>query len=245
MRNFQIFHGYHTLFLNYCTRKIVLQSTFDMSESKFIPNCWYLKVDFLGGQKIYFEISVVWNNMSWNVNETSDNVPFIAPEIRDTLRYQCLRYQEFTVISIFHGCMVLIEKSITRVTDQHHEACRVMPNSDPESQIFLSIPYSHDRYFFLHTFLIYHIWFSKKNLVWNNTFSFKGFYWSWKKSTLPATAVRFFMFTSNLHKVTSFFDVTAVKTNVTRRCRYVTSYTTNALNTRDFYPVLGEITWVR
>ena len=36
------------------------------------------------------------------------------------------------IISIFHGCMVWIEKSITRVTDRHHVACRVMPNSDPE-----------------------------------------------------------------------------------------------------------------
>ena len=35
-------------------------------------------------------------------------------------------------ISIFHVCMVWIEKSVTRVTDRHHEACRVMPNSDPE-----------------------------------------------------------------------------------------------------------------
>ena len=34
-------------------------------------------------------------------------------------------------------------------------------------------------------------------------------YW---KPTLPATAVRFFTLTSNLHKVTSFSDVTAVKT---------------------------------
>ena len=33
-------------------------------------------------------------------------------------------------ISIFHGCMVWIEKSVTRFTDRHHEACRVMPNSD-------------------------------------------------------------------------------------------------------------------
>ena len=32
-------------------------------------------------------------------------------------------------ISIFHGCMVWIEKSLTRVTDWHHEACRVMLNS--------------------------------------------------------------------------------------------------------------------
>ena len=36
------------------------------------------------------------------------------------------------IISIFHGCFVWIEKSVTRVTDRHHEACRVMPNSDPE-----------------------------------------------------------------------------------------------------------------
>ena len=43
----------------------------------------------------------------------------------------------------------------------------------------------------------------------------KGFCLSLKKSTLPATAVRFFTFTSNLHKVTPFYDVTAVKTNVT------------------------------
>ena len=35
-------------------------------------------------------------------------------------------------ISIFHGCMVWTEKSVMRVTDWHREACRVMPNSDPE-----------------------------------------------------------------------------------------------------------------
>ena len=31
-----------------------------------------------------------------------------------------------------YGCMVWIEKSVTRVIDRHHEACLVMPNSDPE-----------------------------------------------------------------------------------------------------------------
>ena len=36
------------------------------------------------------------------------------------------------IISIFHGCIVWIEKSVTRVTDRHHKACRVIPNSDPE-----------------------------------------------------------------------------------------------------------------
>ena len=29
----------------------------------------------------------------------------------------------YRIISIFHGCMVWIEKSVTRVTDRHHEAC--------------------------------------------------------------------------------------------------------------------------
>ena len=33
-------------------------------------------------------------------------------------------------ISIFNECTVLIEKSIMRVTDQYHEACRAMLNSD-------------------------------------------------------------------------------------------------------------------
>ena len=95
--------------------------------------------------------------------------------------------------------MVWIEKSVTRVTDRHHEAC-------------------------------YEI----------TLFPLKGFYFSLKKSMLPATAVRFFTLTSNLHKVTSFSDVTAVKNQ-----RHLTSYTTYALNTHDFYPAPGEITWVR
>ena len=149
------------------------------------------------------------------------------------------------IISIFHGCMVWIEKSVTRVTDRHHEACRVMPNSDPEWQIFLSTPYTHDRYFFLHTSRLTTFDFQRRTCYKVILFPLKSFYSSLKKSTLPATAVRFFRLTSNLHKVTSFFDVTAVKTNATWRRWYVTSYTTNALNTRDFYPALGEITWVR
>ena len=71
----------------------------------------------------------------------------------DTLKHFVLSLGTIEkIISIFHGCMVWIEKSVTRVTDRHHEACRVMPNSDPMRQIFLSITYTHDRYFFLHTF---------------------------------------------------------------------------------------------
>ena len=41
-------------------------------------------------------------------------------------------YRVHKNISIIHGCMVWIEKSVTSVTDRHHETCRVMPNSDPE-----------------------------------------------------------------------------------------------------------------
>ena len=40
------------------------------------------------------------------------------------------------IISILHGCMVWIEKSVTRVTDRHQEACRKMPNSDSGELVF-------------------------------------------------------------------------------------------------------------
>ena len=46
-------------------------------------------------------------------------------------------------------------------------------------------------------------------------FPLKSFYSCLKKSTLPATAVRFLTLTSKLHKVTSFLDVMAIKSNVT------------------------------
>ena len=42
-----------------------------------------------------------------------------------------------------------MEKSVPRVSVRHHESDA---NSDPEGQIFLSMPNSHDRFFFLHTF---------------------------------------------------------------------------------------------
>ena len=85
------------------------------------------------------------------------------------------------IISIFHVCMVWIEKSLTRVTDRHHEACRVMPNSDPEWQIFLSTPYTHDRYFFLHTFWYTTFDFQSRTCVEITLFPLKGFYLSFKE----------------------------------------------------------------
>ena len=45
-----------------------------------------------------------------------------------TCHWSCTRYYKY--LSCVY--IVWIEKSFTRVTDRHHEACRVMPNSDPE-----------------------------------------------------------------------------------------------------------------
>ena len=66
-------------------------------------------------------------------------------------------------------------KSVTRVTDRHHEACRVMPNSDPEWQIFLSTPNNHDRYFFLHTFWFATFDFQRRTCYKVTLFSVKEF----------------------------------------------------------------------
>ena len=42
------------------------------------------------------------------------------------------------IIRLFNGCEVLIENSVMRVyvTVRHHEACRVMPNSNPSDRMF-------------------------------------------------------------------------------------------------------------
>ena len=37
--------------------------------------------------------------------------------------------KDYKYLSCVYG---VDRKSVTRVTDRHHEACRVMPNSDPE-----------------------------------------------------------------------------------------------------------------
>ena len=39
-------------------------------------------------------------------------------------------------IRIYHECDGRIEKSVPRIDVWHHEACRVMPNSDSEGQVF-------------------------------------------------------------------------------------------------------------
>ena len=57
----------------------------------------------------------------------------------------------FKNIRIHHECDGGIEKSVPRITDWHHEACRVMPNGDREGRIFLSHTYTNNGVFFLLT----------------------------------------------------------------------------------------------
>ena len=40
-----------------------------------------------------------------------------------------------------------IEKFVLRITDWHHEACRVMTNGDRKEQIFLSHPHTNNGFF--------------------------------------------------------------------------------------------------
>ena len=44
-----------------------------------------------------------------------------------------------------------IDKSDPRITDWHHEACRVMADGDHEGRIFLSLPHTNNGFFFLLT----------------------------------------------------------------------------------------------
>ena len=55
-------------------------------------------------------------------------------------------------ISIFNGCDVRIENSVTRVTVRHHEAVRVMRNSYPEWRNFQFESNNHYEFSFLLTF---------------------------------------------------------------------------------------------
>ena len=54
-------------------------------------------------------------------------------------------------IKIYHEYEGGIEKSILRITDLHHEACRVMTIDDREGRIFLSHPHANNGLFFLLT----------------------------------------------------------------------------------------------
>ena len=56
-----------------------------------------------------------------------------------------------SIIRIYHYCEGGIEKPVLRITDWHHEACRVMTNSDLKGQVFLSHSHTNNGFFFLLT----------------------------------------------------------------------------------------------
>ena len=98
------------------------------------------------------------------------------------------------IISIFHGCMVWIEKSVTRLA----EWCRTVIPCDG----FFYPYHTPKRYVFMHTFWLSTFDFQTRTWYKVTLFPLKSFYSSLKKPTLPATAIRFFTLTSCLHKVT-------------------------------------------
>ena len=69
-------------------------------------------------QKAWFEhYQRLFNaEFDWDLNHLSDESPVEGPPIPITI-------DMIKKISIFHGCTVWIEKSVTRVTDRHHKAC--------------------------------------------------------------------------------------------------------------------------
>ena len=77
-----------------------------------------------------------------------------------------------TIIRIHHKCEGGIEKSVPRITNWHHEACRVMTNGDHEGRIFLSRPHTNNVFFFLLTtkYLILY-WKNMKRLPENHEFA--------------------------------------------------------------------------
>ena len=52
------------------------------------------------------------------------------------------------IIRIYYECEGGIEKSILRIKDWHHGACRVMTNTDLEWRTFLSHPHTNNGFFF-------------------------------------------------------------------------------------------------
>ena len=64
----------------------------------------------------------------------------------------CIKGQKLTQVEnirIYHEYEGGIEKSVPRIGDWHHEACRVMKTSDLEQRIFLSHPHTNKEFFFL------------------------------------------------------------------------------------------------
>ena len=59
------------------------------------------------------------------------------------------------IISIHHKCEDVIEKSVLRITDWPHKACRMMTNGDPDGQIIIYHPHANNSFFFFITTSFY------------------------------------------------------------------------------------------
>ena len=67
------------------------------------------------------------------------------PHVKPQIQFNPIWFEiRVKIIKIYHECEGRIGKSVPRITDWHHEACRVMTNGDHEGQIFLSYPYANN-----------------------------------------------------------------------------------------------------
>ena len=71
------------------------------------------------------------------VNPYPDNI--LVQKILSAYYACCIYLNALQTIRIYHEYE--IEKSVPRITDLHHEACRVMTIGDLEGWIFLSRPH--------------------------------------------------------------------------------------------------------
>ena len=66
------------------------------------------------------------------------------------------------IIRIYQHCEGRIEKSVSRITVWHCEACRVMTNDDPEGRIFLSYPQTNNGFFSCSSLILFIYLFQNK-----------------------------------------------------------------------------------
>ena len=64
----------------------------------------------------------------------------------------CKTSRELQYKSLSWVWEVYRKNPVQMVIAWHHEACRVMPDCNPEGRILLSTPHTHNRIFLLHTF---------------------------------------------------------------------------------------------
>ena len=97
-------------------------------------------------------LKIIWtstllNHLSVNINKSS------LLYVLDVL----LKY--LYNISFYHDLEGGIKKSVPRITDWHHEACRVWSNSDHKERGFLYHPHKNNGFFFLLThFILENTW---------------------------------------------------------------------------------------